>query len=65
MCGMKIVVVGTDASGNINIPELTAAAEKHSANLAALMVTYPSTHGVYEDGIKVGWCTLTPVLKAT
>jgi glycine dehydrogenase len=52
MCGMKIVVVGTDAQGNINIPELTAAAEKHSANLAALMVTYPSTHGVYEDGIK-------------
>ena len=38
--------------GNINVPELKAAAEKHSANLAALMVTYPSTHGVYEDGIK-------------
>ena len=54
MCGMKIVVVGTDEQGNINIPELTAAAEKHSANLAALMVTYPSTHGVYEDGIAAG-----------
>ena len=52
MCGMKIVVVGTDAKGNINIPELKAAAEKHSANLAALMVTYPSTHGVYEEGIR-------------
>mmetsp|Transcript_15918 Transcript_15918/g.38750 ORF Transcript_15918/g.38750 Transcript_15918/m.38750 type:complete len:1038 (-) Transcript_15918:416-3529(-) len=52
MCSMKIVVVGTDAQGNINIPELKAAAEKHSKNLAALMVTYPSTHGVYEDGIK-------------
>ena len=50
--GYKIVVVGTDAQGNINIPELKAAAEKHSDNLAALMVTYPSTHGVYEDGIK-------------
>jgi len=52
MCGMKIVVVGTDSKGNINVEELKAAAEKHSANLAALMVTYPSTHGVYEDGIK-------------
>ena len=52
MVGYKIVVVGTDADGNINVPELKAAAEKHSANLAALMVTYPSTHGVYEDGIK-------------
>ena len=52
MVGYKIVVVGTDAQGNINIPELKAAAEKHKDNLAALMVTYPSTHGVYEDGIK-------------
>jgi len=52
MCGMKIVVIGTDAKGNINVAELKAAAEKHSANLAALMVTYPSTHGVYEDDIK-------------
>ena len=52
MCGMKIVVIGTDSKGNINVEELKAAAEKHSANLAALMVTYPSTHGVYEDGIK-------------
>ena len=52
MVGYKIVVVGTDEAGNINIPELKAAAEKHKDNLAALMVTYPSTHGVYEDGIK-------------
>merc|ERR1719199_2203001 len=51
MCGMKIVVVGTDDKGNISIPEVKAAAEKHKDNLAALMVTYPSTHGVYEDGI--------------
>jgi len=51
MCGMKIVVIGTDAKGNISIPELKAAAEKHADTLAALMVTYPSTHGVYEDGI--------------
>jgi len=51
MCGMKIVSVGTDAQGNINIAELKAAAEKHKNNLSALMVTYPSTHGVYEEGI--------------
>jgi len=51
MCGMKIVVVGTDALGNISIPEVKAAAEKYKDTLAALMVTYPSTHGVYEDGI--------------
>lgn len=52
MCGMKIVVIGTDEAGNVNMDELKAAAEKHSANLAALMITYPSTHGVYEDGIR-------------
>uniref|UniRef100_A0A7N0USE0 Glycine cleavage system P protein n=1 Tax=Kalanchoe fedtschenkoi TaxID=63787 RepID=A0A7N0USE0_KALFE len=51
MCGMKIVSVGTDAKGNINIPELKKAAETHKDNLSALMVTYPSTHGVYEEGI--------------
>lgn len=51
MCGMRIVVVGTDELGNISIPELKAAAEKHKDTLSALMVTYPSTHGVYEDGI--------------
>lgn len=51
MCGMKIVAVGTDAKGNINIEELRKAAESNRENLAALMVTYPSTHGVYEEGI--------------
>mmetsp|Transcript_16055 Transcript_16055/g.54721 ORF Transcript_16055/g.54721 Transcript_16055/m.54721 type:complete len:1036 (-) Transcript_16055:111-3218(-) len=51
MCGMKIVVTGTDEKGNLNIDEIRAAAEKHKDNLAALMVTYPSTHGVYEEGI--------------
>ncbi|GFZ17214.1 glycine decarboxylase P-protein 1 [Actinidia rufa] len=51
MCGMKIVVVGTDAKGNINIEELRKAAEANKENLSALMVTYPSTHGVYEEGI--------------
>ncbi|XP_078428921.1 glycine decarboxylase P-protein 1 [Wolffia australiana] len=51
MCGMKIVAVGTDSKGNINIEELRKAAETHKDNLSALMVTYPSTHGVYEEGI--------------
>ncbi|KAL5769065.1 hypothetical protein ACOSP7_015621 [Xanthoceras sorbifolium] len=51
MCGMKIVAVGTDAKGNINIEELRKAAETNRDNLSALMVTYPSTHGVYEEGI--------------
>ncbi|XP_068647560.1 glycine dehydrogenase (decarboxylating), mitochondrial-like [Aristolochia californica] len=51
MCGMKIVTIGTDSKGNINIEELRKAAEANKENLAALMVTYPSTHGVYEEGI--------------
>ncbi|KAI4377537.1 hypothetical protein MLD38_015143 [Melastoma candidum] len=51
MCGMKIVAVGTDAKGNINIPELRKATEAHKDNLSALMVTYPSTHRVYEEGM--------------
>ncbi|KAK8602471.1 hypothetical protein V6N13_057900 [Hibiscus sabdariffa] len=51
MCGMKIVPVGTDSKGNINIEELRRAAEANRDKLSALMVTYPSTHGVYEEGI--------------
>ncbi|KAL2346549.1 hypothetical protein Fmac_000549 [Flemingia macrophylla] len=51
MCAMKIVSVGTDSKGNINIEELRKAADTHKDNLSALMVTYPSTHGVYEEGI--------------
>src|SRR5687767_5946199 len=51
MAGMKVVVVRTDQRGNIDIADLRAKAEQHSANLAALMVTYPSTHGVFEEGI--------------
>jgi glycine dehydrogenase len=50
MAGMKIVPVGVDAQGNINIEEVRAKATEHKDNLAALMITYPSTHGVYEDG---------------
>ena len=51
MAGMKVVVVKTDAIGNIEISDLRAKAEAHKDDLAALMVTYPSTHGVFEEGI--------------
>lgn len=51
MCGMKIITVGTDAKGNINMEEVRKAAEDNKDSLAALMVTYPSTHGVYEETI--------------
>ncbi len=52
MAGFSVVVVMTDADGNIDIADLKAKAESHSANLGALMVTYPSTHGVFEVSIK-------------
>ena len=52
MAGFSVVVVKTDAQGNIDLADLTAKAEQHSANLGALMVTYPSTHGVFEAAIK-------------
>jgi glycine dehydrogenase len=52
MAGMKVVVVGCDDNGNIDLADLRAKAELHSANLSALMVTYPSTHGVFEEGIR-------------
>ncbi len=52
MAGMKVVVVKCDEKGNIDIADLRAKAELHRDNLAALMVTYPSTHGVYEEGIR-------------
>ncbi|MDJ0731424.1 MAG: aminomethyl-transferring glycine dehydrogenase [Crocosphaera sp.] len=51
MCGMKVVAVKCDKDGNIDIADLEKKAEKHSQNLGALMVTYPSTHGVFEEGI--------------
>ena len=52
MCGMKVVSVKCDRDGNIDLKDLQAKAEKHKDNLAALMVTYPSTHGVFEAEIK-------------
>ena len=51
MCGMKVVVVKCDDQGNVDVADLQAKAEKHAANLAAIMVTYPSTHGVFEEKI--------------
>jgi glycine dehydrogenase len=52
MAGMKTIEVDCDEQGNIDIEDLKAKAKEHSANLAALMVTYPSTHGVFEEGIE-------------
>ncbi|MEO1005717.1 MAG: aminomethyl-transferring glycine dehydrogenase [Cyanobacteria bacterium J06638_38] len=52
MCGMKVVAVKCDRNGNIDLQDLQTKAEKYQANLAALMVTYPSTHGVFEAEIK-------------
>ena len=51
MLGMKVVIVGCDKHGNVDLDDLKAKAEQHSESLAAVMVTYPSTHGVFEEGI--------------
>ncbi|MFB2938739.1 aminomethyl-transferring glycine dehydrogenase [Aerosakkonemataceae cyanobacterium BLCC-F154] len=52
MCGLKVVPIACDEQGNIDITDLKNKAEKHRQELAALMVTYPSTHGVFESEIK-------------
>ena len=52
MCGMQVVVTKCDDQGNVDIADLKEKAATHSENLAAIMVTYPSTHGVFEEGIK-------------
>ena len=52
MAGMKVVVINCDNEGNVDVKDLEAKAILHSKNLAALMVTYPSTHGVFEESIK-------------
>ena len=51
MAGMKVVVVGSARNGNIDLDDLRAKCEKHSDKLAAIMITYPSTHGVFEDDV--------------
>jgi glycine dehydrogenase len=52
MAGLEVVVVKCDASGNVDLEDLEAKAKEHKDKLAALMVTYPSTHGVFEEEIK-------------
>ncbi|UVL64806.1 aminomethyl-transferring glycine dehydrogenase [Pseudomonas sp. B21-031] len=51
MAGLRVVVVNCDERGNVDVADLQAKAEQHRAQLAALMITYPSTHGVFEEGI--------------
>jgi glycine dehydrogenase len=52
MAGMRVVVVACDDKGNVDVEDLKAKAAEHAASLAALMVTYPSTHGVFEEAIR-------------
>ncbi|WP_369968158.1 aminomethyl-transferring glycine dehydrogenase [Stenotrophomonas rhizophila] len=51
MCGMKVVVTKTDANGNVDVEDIRVNAEKYSDRLAAIMMTYPSTHGVFEEEV--------------
>lgn len=51
MCGMQVVIVKCDKNGNVDVADLQMKAEKYSDSLAALMITYPSTHGVFEEAI--------------
>jgi len=52
LCGMQVIAVACDARGNVDLADLTAKAEAHAQDLACLMITYPSTHGVFEHGIR-------------
>ena len=52
MAGMKVVVVACDRNGNVDLDDLRAKAEQNAANLSVLMITYPSTHGVFEEAIR-------------
>jgi glycine dehydrogenase len=52
MAGMRVVVVGCDRDGNVDLSDLQAKIAEHAANLSALMITYPSTHGVFEEQIR-------------
>jgi glycine dehydrogenase len=51
MCGMQVVVTKCDANGNVDVDDIRRAAEKYSERLAAIMMTYPSTHGVFEEDV--------------
>jgi glycine dehydrogenase len=52
MAGLRVVVVATDENGNVDLADLRSKANANSANLAALMITYPSTHGVFEESVR-------------
>ena len=52
MAGLSVVVTACDSNGNVDLADLQAKCEQHSANLAAVMITYPSTHGVFETQVK-------------
>jgi len=52
MCGLTVVVVDCDENGNVDLADLKAKTAQHAANLACLMITYPSTHGVFEEAIR-------------
>jgi glycine dehydrogenase len=52
MANMKVVVVDCDDNGNVDVADLKAKAEEHKDDLACLMITYPSTHGVFEEAIR-------------
>ncbi len=52
LCGMRVVVVKCDEMGNVDLNDLREKSSQHAEELAAIMVTYPSTHGVFEEGIK-------------
>ena len=55
MCGMQVVVVACDAQGNVDMADLKAQCVRHQERLACIMITYPSTHGVFESAVRV-WC---------
>ncbi len=57
IAGFKVVAVACDSEGNIDLSDLKTKAEAHKSDLAALMITYPSTHGVFEEGVKQA-CTI-------
>jgi glycine dehydrogenase len=58
MCGMTVIVVATDAGGNIDVADFRSKAEKYADRLAACMITYPSTHGVFEETV-IELCEIT------
>lgn len=52
LCGMKIVPINCDKNGNINVQEVIEKCEQYSEKLSCIMITYPSTHGVFESSVK-------------